>query len=85
MADSDNCLANNSLCHFIESNSVQKFCIPNNLSNSTNFTSICLNIRSIVNKEYFNVFESWIQSLKLLPDILAINESWEKKSMYRTI
>ena len=26
------------------------------------------------------VLESWIQSLKLLPDILAINESWGKKS-----
>ena len=55
LADSDNCLTNNSLCHYIESNSVQKFCIPNNLSNSTNFTSICLNIRSIVNKDHFNV------------------------------
>ena len=80
MADLNNCLTNNSLCHYIESNSVQKFCIPSNLSNSINFTSICLNIRSTVNKEHFNVFQSWIQSLKLLPDILAINESWEKKS-----
>ena len=55
--------------------------MPNNLSNSTNFTSICLNIRSIVNKDHFNIFESWIQSLKLLPYILAINESREKKSI----
>ena len=85
MADLDNCLINSSLCHYIACNSVQKFCILSNLNNSTNFTSICLNIRSIVTKDHFNVFESWIQSLKLVPDILAINELWGKKSSIRQL
>ena len=76
----DNCLASNSLCHYIDSDFVHKFCFQNNQSNSTNFTSVCLNVRSIVNKEHYNLFESWIQSLKFLPDIIAINETWEKKS-----
>ena len=31
-------------------------------------------------KKLYNLFESWIQSLKFLPDIIAINETWEKKS-----
>ena len=76
----DNCLASNSLCHYIDSDFVHIFCFQNNQSNSTNFTSVCLNVRSFVNKEHYNLFESWIQSLKFLPDIIAINETWEKKS-----
>ena len=59
-----------------------EFCFQNNRSHSTNFTSVCLNVRSIVNKEHYNLFESWIQSLKFLPDIIAINETWEKKSSF---
>ena len=80
LTDVDNCLASNSLCHYIDSDFVHKFCFQNNQSNSTNFTSVCLNVRSIVNKEHYNLFESWIQSLKFLPDIIAINKTWEKKS-----
>ena len=80
MSDVDNCLVNNSLCHYIDSDFTHKFCFENNQTNATNFTSACLNIRSIVNKDHFNLFESWIQSLQFLPDIIAINETWEKKS-----
>ena len=60
LTDIDNCLASNSLCHYIDSDFVHKFCFQNNQSNSTNFTSTCLNVRSIVNKEHYNLFESWI-------------------------
>ena len=35
----------------------------------------------IVNKEHYNLFESWIQSLKFLRDIIAINETWEKNQV----
>ena len=75
LSDVDNCLVNNSLCHYIDSDFTHKFCFENNQTNATNFTSACLNIRSIVNKDHFNLFESWIQSLQFLPDIIAINET----------
>ena len=76
LTDVDNCLASDSLCHYIYNDFAHEFCFQNKQSNSTNFTSVCLNVRSIVNKEHYNLFESWIQSLKFLPDIIAINEKW---------
>ena len=80
MTDVDNCLASNSLRHYIDSDFAHEFWFQNNQSHFTNFTSVCLNVCSIVNKEHYNLFESWIQSLKFLPDIIAINETWGKKS-----
>jgi len=79
LADSENCLIKYSLCHYIDSECVEKFCY-NFENNSINFTTLCLNIRSIVNQKNFNLFESWFQSLKFLPDVIAINETWEKNS-----
>ena len=80
LSDVDDCLTNNSLRHHIDSDFTHKFCFENNQTNATYFTSACLNIRSIVNKDHFNLFDSWIQSLQFLPDIIAINETWKKRS-----
>ena len=78
LTDVDNCLASNSLCHYIDSDFAYKFCFQNNQSNFKNFTSVCLNFRSIVNKEHYNLFKSLTQSLKFLPDIIAINKTGKK-------
>ena len=42
------------------------------------FSSLCINIRSLMNPKNFAKFESLISVLQFKPHIIAINEIWEK-------
>ena len=44
------------------------------------FFTMCLNIRSLVNSHNFNKLKCLISELQIKPDIIAINETWEKPS-----
>ena len=51
-----------------------------NKNKNKTFFSMCLNIRSLVNPHNFNKLECLISELQIKPDIIAINETWEKPS-----
>ena len=42
------------------------------------FSSLCINIRSLINPTNFTKFESLISALEFKPHIIAVNETWEK-------
>ena len=42
------------------------------------FSSLCINIRSLVNPQNFSKLESLISALDVKPDVIAVNETWEK-------
>ena len=81
LLDTDNgYLAHNSLSNYIESNTLRNYCYKNSKNDSQNLTTILLNILSLVNLKTFTTFDAWSHSLNFLPDIIAINETWEKES-----
>ena len=41
-----------------------------------NFPMISLNIRSIVNRDNFTKFESFLENLEVKPLVIALNETW---------
>ena len=43
---------------------------------------MCINVRSLVNSRNFNKFKSLITVLANKPDIIAINETWEKHDLF---
>ena len=51
------------------------------LDNSSNFTTMCVNVRSLINPRNFSKFESLVTALHRKPDIIAINETWERYNM----
>jgi len=69
-------MASNSFSNYIESNDVSKF--SSNKKIVIDFTTIFLNIRSLINYKNFTIFENWINSLNFFPEVIAINETWEK-------
>ena len=46
------------------------------------FSTMCINVRSMVNSRNFNKFESLITVLANKPDIIPINETWEKHDLF---
>ena len=47
--------------------------------NRTNqFSSLCINVRSLVNPTSFAKFQCLAASLNFKPDVIAVNETWEK-------
>ena len=47
-------------------------------SSENNFSSICINMRSLINPNNFTTFECLISALDFSPHIIAVNETWEK-------
>ena len=47
------------------------------------FSTMCINLRSLVNSHNFNKFENLVTVLANKPDIIAINETWEKHDSFR--
>ena len=45
---------------------------------SKKFFTMCINTRSLVNPHNFSKLECLISELEIKPDIIAINETWEK-------
>ena len=43
---------------------------------------MCINVKSLVNSCNFNKFESLVIVLANKPDIIAINETWEKHDSF---
>ena len=50
------------------------------LDNINNFSTMCVNVRSLVNPNNYNKLESLVFTLNPKPEIIAINETWEKPS-----
>ena len=46
------------------------------------FSTMCINVRSLVNSHNFNKFESLVTVLANKPDIIAINETWENHDSF---
>ena len=47
-------------------------------SSENTFSSICINMRSLINPNNFTKFECLISALDFSPHIIAVNETWEK-------
>ena len=47
-------------------------------SNEDSFSTICVNVRSLINPHNFSKFESLISGLDFQPHLIAVNETWEK-------
>ena len=47
-------------------------------SSENTFSSICINMRSLINPNNFTKFECLISALDFSPHITAVNETWEK-------
>ena len=47
-------------------------------SNEDSFSTICVNVRSLMNPHNFSKFESFISGLDFQPHLIAVNETWEK-------
>ena len=47
-------------------------------SNEDSFSTICVNVRSLINLHNFSKFESLISGLDFQPHLIAVNETWEK-------
>ena len=47
-------------------------------SNDDSFSTICVNVRSLINPHNFSKFESLISGLDFQPHLIAVNETWEK-------
>ena len=43
---------------------------------------MCINVKSLVNSRNFNKFESLVTVLANKPDIIAINQTWEKHDSF---
>ena len=50
----------------------------NNGNTECSFSTICVNVRSLMNPHNFSKFESLISGLDFKPHIIAVNETWEK-------
>ena len=51
-------------------------------NHSNYFSTMSINVRSLVNSRNFNKFESLVTALANKPDIIAINETWEKHDSF---
>ena len=62
-------------CKYLETNELSTICRSDDQQST--FFSININIRSLVNK-HFSSLESFLSSLDVLPQVIGINETWEK-------
>ena len=47
-------------------------------SNEDSFSTICVNVTSLINPHSFSKFESLISGLDFQPHLIAVNQTWEK-------
>ena len=52
--------------------------LNNKYSNKDTFSTICVNVKSLINPHNFSKFESLISGLDFHPHLIAVNETWEK-------
>lgn len=66
-------------CNYISAEHLKSFCETTRAKNPP-FILMNVNVRSLVNNQHFASLETMIAALEVKPDVLGINETWEKSN-----